>query len=202
MSQSSNNLIEELIQSLRCLSGVGPKTAQRMAYQLLERNRHEGTQLGETLVKAMQVIKNCERCRNFTELDICQICQNSGRNQRQICIVESPADVLAIESTASYRGVYFVLMGHLSPLDGIGPEDLGLDKLTQRIKEDEFDELILATNPTIEGEATAHYISDLCRNNALEVTRIAHGVPLGGELEYVDGSTLAHSFSGRQKFSS
>ncbi len=202
MSSRNDNLIEELIQSLGYLSGVGPKTAQRMAYQLLERNRPEGQRLGETLIKAMQDIRHCSKCRNFTEHDICHICQNTGRNDRQVCIVESPADVLAIESTASYRGSYFVLMGHLSPIDGIGPEELGLDKLAQRINADEFDELILATNPTVEGEATAHYISDLCRNNALEVTRIAHGVPLGGELEYVDGSTLAHSFSGRRKFNS
>ena len=202
MSQKPATLIDELIQSLGCLPGVGPKTAQRMAYQLLERNRSEGIVLGETLVKAMQEIRNCERCRNFTEQDLCHICENSGRNHRQICVVESPADVLAIESSASYRGSYFVLMGHLSPLDGIGPDDLGLDRLAERISNDEFDELILATNPTVEGEATAHYISDLCRNSTLEITRIAHGVPLGGELEYVDGSTLAHSFSGRQKFNS
>lgn len=202
MPHKPDTLIDELIQSLGCLPGVGPKTAQRMAYQLLERNRSEGVTLGETLIKSMREIGNCHRCRNFTESDLCHICQNSGRNQRQICVVESPADVLAIESSASYRGCYFVLMGHLSPLDGIGPEDLGLDKLAQRISDEEFDELILATNPTVEGEATAHYISDLCRNSTLEITRIAHGVPLGGELEYVDGSTLAHSFSGRQKFNS
>ena len=200
MSSNPSNLLEELIHSLGCLSGVGPKTAQRMAYQLLERNRTDGSRLGETLVRAMQEIKNCSRCRNFTEFELCHICESSSRNVRQICIVESPADVQAIESTASYRGTYFVLMGHLSPLDGIGPEELGLEQLAQRIQSDEFDELILATNPTVEGEATAHYISDLCRNKTIEVTRIAHGVPLGGELEYVDGSTLAHSFTGRQKF--
>jgi len=195
-----SNLIDELIKALGCLAGVGPKSSQRMAYQLLERNRTEGKVLGETLVQAMELIRNCNECRNFTEHDICHICANTGRNHRQICIVESPADVLAIESSASYRGIYFVLMGHLSPLDGIGPEELGLDLLAQRIQDDSFDELILATNPTVEGEATAHYISDLCRNRTLEVTRIAHGVPLGGELEYVDGSTLAHSFTGRRKF--
>lgn len=196
----NTNLIDDLIKAFGCLAGVGPKSAQRMTYQLLERNRKEGSVLGETLVRAMQDIKNCQHCRNFTEHDTCHICSNSGRNHRQICIVESPADVLAIESSASYRGIYFVLMGHLSPLDGIGPEELGLDSLAQRIQDADFDELILATNPTVEGEATAHYISDLCRDQTLDVTRIAHGVPLGGELEYVDGSTLAHSFTGRQKF--
>ena len=199
MSDSSN-LIDELIKALGCLAGVGPKSAQRMTYQLLERHRAEGIVLGETLIKAMQTIRNCNECRNFTEHDICHICGNTSRNHRQICVVESPADVLAIESSASYRGVYFVLMGHLSPLDGIGPEELGLDLLASRIEQNSFDELILATNPTVEGEATAHYISDLCCNRELEVTRIAHGVPLGGELEYVDGSTLAHSLTGRRKF--
>ena len=142
MSDSSN-LIDELIRALGCLAGVGPKSAQRMTYQLLERNRADGTVLGETLVKAMQAIRNCNECRNFTEHNICHICSNPSRNHRQICVVESPADVLAIESSASYRGVYFVLMGHLSPLDGIGPEELGLDLLAARIQDNSFDELIV-----------------------------------------------------------
>lgn len=202
MLKQPKNIIEELIDALGCLSGVGPKTSQRMAYQLLERQRAEGSHLGEVLQRAMAEVKHCNNCRNFTEHDLCDICQQASRNSRQICIVESPADVLAIESTASYRGLYFVLMGHLSPLDGIGPDQLGLNELEARIAADEFDELILATNPTIEGEATAHYIFDLCAGNSIDVTRIAHGVPLGGELEYVDGSTLAHSFTGRQKFQS
>jgi recombination protein RecR len=149
----------------------------------------------------MELVKHCAECRNFTEHDVCEICQQASRQERQLCIVESPADVLAIEATASYRGRYFVLMGHLSPLDGIGPEQLGLDVLAERIRANSYDEIILATNPTIEGEATAHYIFDLCAGSQVDVTRIAHGVPLGGELEFVDGSTLAHSFTGRRKFS-
>jgi len=202
MQHQPNNVIEELMEALRCLSGVGPRTSQRMAYQLLERKRDAGLKLADVLNRAMSDVKHCSSCRNFTEHELCDVCQTASRLQRQVCIVESPADVLAIESTGSYRGLYFVLMGHLSPLDGIGPEQLGLEELRGRIENNDFDELILATNPTVEGEATAHYIFDLCKNSAVEVTRIAHGVPLGGELEYVDGSTLAHSFSGRTKFHS
>jgi len=197
---SNNSVIDNLIEALRCLPGVGPRSSQRMAYHLLERNREGGRRLSSALVEAMDRVQHCQRCRTFTEEDICGICSNSGRQQEQICVVESPSDVLAIESTASYRGTYFVLMGHLSPLDGIGPDELGLPELENRLKNENFKELILATNPTVEGEATAHYIYELCQQTGINVTRIAHGVPLGGELEYVDGGTLAHSFSGRQKF--
>ena len=197
---SKVSLIDELIDALRCLPGVGPRSSQRMAYYLLERNRQGGNRLSSALSSAMEKVQHCQRCRTFTEDDLCKICQHSGRDQSKICIVESPSDVLAIESTASYRGLYFVLMGHLSPLDGIGPAELGFEQLEQRLKDEIFNELILATNPTVEGEATAHYIYQLCQQYQIEVTRIAHGVPLGGELEYVDGGTLAHSFSGRQKF--
>jgi len=197
---SNNSIIEHLIEALRCLPGVGPRSSQRMAYHLLERNREGGRRLSSALLEAMDRVKHCTRCRTFTEEDICGICSNSSRQQEQICVVESPSDVLAIESTASYRGTYFVLMGHLSPLDGIGPDELGLPELEDRLNNENFKELILATNPTVEGEATAHYIFELCQQTGINVTRIAHGVPLGGELEYVDGGTLAHSFSGRQKF--
>ena len=197
---SKNSVIDELMDALRCLPGVGPRSSQRMTYHLLERNRDGGNRLASALSIAMDNVKHCQRCRTFTEDDLCSICSHPGREQNQICIVESPSDVIAIESTASYRGLYFVLMGHLSPLDGIGPAELGLSQLEQRLKDENFQELILATNPTVEGEATAHYIYDLCRQTGIDVTRIAHGVPLGGELEYVDGGTLAHSFSGRQKF--
>ncbi|MCP4411086.1 MAG: recombination protein RecR [Gammaproteobacteria bacterium] len=197
---SNNSVIDQLVEALRCLPGVGPRSSQRMAYHLLERNRDGGRRLSSTLLEAMDRVKHCQRCRTFTEEELCRICSNSGRQQEQICIVESPSDVLAIESTASFRGIYFVLMGHLSPLDGIGPDELGLPKLKKRLKNENFKELILATNPTVEGEATAHYIYELCQQTGINVTRIAHGVPLGGELEYVDGGTLAHSFSGRQKF--
>ncbi len=196
------SVIEDLIETLRCLPGVGPRSSQRMAYHLLERNRDGARRLASALNLAMDRVQHCQRCRTFTEEDICSICNHSGRHQDQICIVESPSDVLAIESTASYKGVYFVLMGHLSPLDGIGPAELGLPQLEQRLSDENFTELILATNPTVEGEATAHYIFELCQQTGIDVTRIAHGVPLGGELEYVDGGTLAHSFSGRQKFHS
>ncbi len=199
---SKNSIIEELIDALRCLPSVGPRSSQRMAYHLLERNRGGGNRLASALTNAMENVKHCESCRTFTEDRLCVICSHGGRDRSQICIVESPSDVLAIEATASYRGLYFVLMGHLSPLDGIGPAELGLQLLEQRLNDENFKELILATNPTVEGEATAHYISELCHQTAIEVTRIAHGVPLGGELEYVDGGTLAHSFSGRQKFHS
>ncbi len=197
---SNNSVIDQLVEALRCLPGVGPRSSQRMAYHLLERNRDGGRRLSSTLLEAMDTVKHCQRCRTFTEEELCGICSHSGRQQGQICIVESPSDVLAIESTASYRGIYFVLMGHLSPLDGIGPDELGLPELEKRLKNENFEELILATNPTVEGEATAHYIYELCQQTGINVTRIAHGVPLGGELEYVDGGTLAHSFSGRQKF--
>ena len=193
-------LIEQLIEAFQCLPGVGPRSAQRMAYQLLERNRQAGMHLSEALKQAMTEVKRCGRCRTFTEEAICQICSSTRRNQQQLCIVESPVDVLAIESTASYQGLYYVLMGHLSPLDGIGPEELGLHELEQRLNEETFEEVILATNPTVEGEATAHYIFELCQHADTQITRIAHGVPLGGELEYIDGGTLAHSLAGRQKF--
>jgi recombination protein RecR len=199
-NSGQNTVIEELIEALRCLPGVGPRSSQRMAYHLLERNRQGGDRLAAALSVAMAEIKHCKRCRTFTEDDFCSLCVNTRREHSQLCIVESPSDVLAIESTASYRGLYFVLMGHLSPLDGIGPAELGLHQLEQRLKDETISELILATNPTVEGEATAHYIYDLCREHSTNVTRIAHGVPLGGELEYVDGGTLAHSFTGRQKF--
>lgn len=202
MYQAPKNAIEALIEALGCLSGVGPKTSQRMAYQLLERNRDAGLRLADALQLAMTKVKHCTSCRNFTENDRCDICENTSRDKQVICVVESPADVLAIESSGSYRGQYFVLMGHLSPIDAIGPDELGLDELAKRIHSEEFNELILATNPTVEGEATAHYIFDLCADVDIQVTRIAHGVPIGGELEYVDGNTLAHSLSGRQKFRS
>lgn len=192
-------LLNELVESLKCLPGVGPKSAQRMAFQLLERSRHKGVRLGEALVKAMDKIGHCNSCRTYTEDDICQLCQNQKRiDSGLLCIVESPADVIAIEQTGEFQGLYFVLMGHLSPLDGIGPKELGLDILEQKLQNARVSEVILATNPTIEGDATAHYIAQLCKQNDVEASRIAHGVPVGGELEYVDGTTLTHAFSGRK----
>jgi recombination protein RecR len=190
--------IEDLIAALRCLPGVGPKSAQRMTLHLLERDREGASVLANALSEAIDRVGHCRRCRNFTELDVCEICIDQKRDVNTICVVETPADVLAVESSNSFRGIYFVLMGHLSPIDGIGPEDIGLDQLHQRVIDENIEEIILATNPTVEGEATAYYLTDLLLPECVKVSRIAHGVPLGGELEYVDGSTLAHAFSGRR----
>jgi len=190
--------LQELIEALRCLPGVGPKSAQRMTLHLLERDREGASALAAALQTAVDRVDHCSRCRNFTELDVCEICIDSRRDAGTICVVETPADVLAVEQSGSYRGVYFVLMGHLSPIDGIGPAEIGLDNFQQRVVDEGISEVILATNPTVEGEATAYYLSDVLQREGVKVSRIAHGVPLGGELEYVDGSTLAHAFSGRR----
>ncbi|MEW6996579.1 recombination mediator RecR [Colwelliaceae bacterium BS250] len=194
-------LVQELIDSLRCLPGVGPKSAQRMAFHLLERNRIGGNKLAVVLDKAMEDVGYCQGCRTFTELELCDICASPKRQlKRIICVVESPADIIAIEQTGEFTGRYFVLMGHLSPIDGIGPDELGLDKLDKLLATGDFDEMILATNPTVEGGATAHYIADIARKYSITPSRIAHGVPVGGELEFVDGNTLSHAFSGRKSF--
>lgn len=196
---SDDSLLQQLIDGLRCLPGVGPKSAQRMAFHLLERDREGGRRLGHTLLAAMDSIGHCARCRTFTEQTICQLCASPKRDDRQLCVVETPADVLAIEQATGFTGRYFVLGGHLSPLDGIGPKEIGLDQLEARLAEGEVEELILATNPTVEGEATVHYISEMAHERGINSSRIAHGVPLGGELEYVDGGTLAHAFAGRRR---
>ncbi len=190
--------LQNLIDALRCLPSVGPKSAQRMTLHLLERDREGAQALASALIDAVEKIGRCRLCRNFTELDICEICSDSRRESTVICVVETPADVLAIEQSASFRGLYFVLMGHLSPIDGIGPVEIGLDSLQQRVIDEGIEEVILATNPTVEGEATAYYLTDMLQPVGVRVSRIAHGVPLGGELEYVDGSTLAHALSGRR----
>lgn len=190
-------LIDQLMESLRCLPGVGPKSAQRMALHMLERDRRGALQLSEALTEAMQQVGRCDHCGNFSEEPVCRICRHHERDRSLLCVVESPADVLAIEQAGSYRGLYFVLMGHISPIDGIGPEELGLDRLLQRVDGD-VKEVILATNPTVEGEATAQYIADQLNEGDLVVSRIAHGVPMGGELEFVDGGTLAHALAGRR----
>ncbi|RJG38176.1 recombination mediator RecR [Motilimonas pumila] len=195
---SFSPLLEELIKSLQCLPGVGPKSAQRMAFHLLDKNRRGAQQLSDTLAHAIADIGHCQRCRTFSEDDVCKLCLNPKRQQSgQLCVVETPADVLAIEQTAQFSGTYFVLMGHLSPLDGIGPDDIGMDILEQRLSQEGIEELILATNPTVEGEATAYYIAEMAAQYQVNVSRIAHGVPVGGELELVDGTTLSHSFAGR-----
>ena len=191
-------LLNRLIDALRCLPGVGPKSAQRMAFHLLERDRDGARRLAQALLTAVEQIGNCSQCRTLSEDDICPLCASSKRDRQTLCIVETPADVLAIEQATDFNGLFFVLMGHLSPLDGVGPKELGLDRLEARLDRGEVKELILATNPTVEGEATAHYIGELAAERHIVATRIAHGVPLGGELEYVDGGTLAHAFSGRR----
>lgn len=192
-----STLLEELIDALRCLPGVGPKSAQRMAFHLLERHRPKALKLADTLTRAMHNIRHCQRCNNYCETDECRLCAHPKRQPGLLCVVESPADVLAIEQAASYRGLYFVLMGHLSPLDGIGPDDIAIPQLTQRLQDPSLSEVILATNPTVEGEATAHFIADLARTHGLQVSRIAQGVPMGGELEFVDSSTLSRAISER-----
>ena len=194
----SSPLIEKLVESFRCLPGVGPKSAQRMALFLLERNRAGGRQLSSMLAEALEKVGNCEQCRTLTEENLCRICSNPARNAKLLCIVESPADVHAIEQTGSFKGLYFVLMGHLSPIDGIGPEQIGIPALLELLRNRDVEEVILASNPTVEGEATAWYISEQLRDFNVVVSRIAHGVPVGGELEFVDGGTLSHAFNGRQ----
>ena len=193
------SLLEQLIEALRILPGVGQKSAQRMAYHVLEREREGGQRLSEALAAAVERIGHCVRCRDFSETETCATCASAAREAQTLCAVESPADRLAIEQATGYRGLYFVLQGRLSPLDGIGPRELGLDLLSARLAEGEVRELIIATNPTVEGEATAHYLAQLARQHAVRPSRLAHGVPLGGELEYVDRGTLSHAFGSRSE---
>ncbi len=188
-----------LIEALRRLPGVGPRSAQRMAFHLLEKDREGGAALAEAIRAALDGIGRCARCRMFTEAELCEICRSPSREAALLCVLETPADVVAVETGSGYGGRYFVLMGHLSPLDGIGPEELGLDRLETILDEGGIGEVILATNPTVEGEATAHYIAELCARRGIRASRIAHGVPVGGELEYVDSGTLSHAFAGRHK---
>jgi recombination protein RecR len=193
----TSSLLEQLIEAFRVLPGVGQKTAQRMAYHVLERERAGGQRLADTLAAAVERMGHCTRCRDFSESDLCATCASASRDVHLLCAVESPADRLVIEQATGYRGLYFVLQGRLSPLDGIGPRELGLDQLAARLAEGEVQELIIATNPTVEGEATAHYLAQLARQHKVQPSRLAHGVPLGGELEYVDRGTLAHAFGSR-----
>ncbi len=195
---SYSPLLIRLIDGLRCMPGVGQKSAQRIAFHLLERDRDGANGLSAALADAVSGIGHCSRCRMFTEHELCSICSASGRDESQLCVVESPADVMALEDATGFRGLYFVLMGHLSPLDGVGPAELGLDRLELLLGEGQVKELIIATNPTVEGDATAHYLASVATRYEIEASRIAHGVPLGGELEYVDGGTLSHAFYGRR----
>lgn len=194
---SFSPLIRQLIDAFRVLPGVGQKTAQRMALQLLERDRSGGERLAQALTHAMQGVGYCRSCRSLSEEEICHLCSDQRRDETLICVVQGPMDVYAVEQTG-YRGRYFVLKGHLSPLDGLGPETIGIPELLGRINNGAFSEVILATNPTVEGEATAHYIAQILSDKPLVVSRLAHGMPLGGELEMVDGGTLSHALSGRR----
>ena len=194
-------LIDRLIDAFQVLPGVGPKGAQRMVLHLLQFNREGGTRLAEVLKETMSGVGRCERCRNFSEAAVCRYCLDERRDDSVLCVLESPADILAIEQAGGFRGRYFVLHGHLSPIDGVGPEELGMEALASRVAELAPGEVILATNLTVEGEATAHYVYDLLKNKVTHVTRIAHGVPLGGELEYIDGGTIVHAMRGRRDFS-
>ena len=194
----NQSLLKELIQSLCCLPGIGQKSAQRMAFHLLQRNREGGLQLSQVLGKAMQEISYCRDCRTFTETTVCEICANASRDTEVLCIVESPADVWILEQATGFKGQYFVLHGRLSPLDGIGPEQLGIDSLEQRMLQGRLKELILATNSTVESQATAHFIAEIANKHQIHTTRIAHGIPMGGELEFIDSGTLSHAFKDRR----
>ena len=193
--------LARLIEALRILPGVGPKSAQRMAFYMLERNREGARALSAALQEAVDRVGHCRRCRMLTDGELCTVCAAPQRDDSLLCVVESPADVAAVEQSGGYRGRYFVLMGHLSPLDGVGPDELGIGQLEAILDEGQVREVILATNPTVEGEATAHFIGDLVARRKIRASRIAHGVPVGGELEYVDGGTLAHALAGRQAIS-
>ena len=192
-------LLGQLIQNLCCLPGVGPKSAQRMAFHLLQRDRGGAQQLANTLIRAVDEIGYCQQCRTLTENTHCEICSHASRDSSILCVVESPADVWVIDQASVFKGVYFVLHGRLSPLDGIGPDELGQDLLEKRFSQGEIKEIILATNSTVEGEATAHFIAEVARKYNIQASRIAHGVPMGGELEFTDSGTLSHAFNGRRE---
>lgn len=198
MTQSS--LLDALIDALKCLPGVGPKSAQRMAYYLLERHRSEALRLSEALKDSVERIGHCELCRTLSESSLCHICTDRRRNDEILCVVENPSHLQVIEQAIHFKGVYHVLMGRLSPLDGIGPEELGLDLLEKRLAQGKLQELILAISPTVEGEVTAHYIGEMARAHGIHVTRLAQGVPMGGELEYLDSGTLTQAFESRREY--
>lgn len=189
--------LEQLIESLRCLPGVGPRSALRMAYYLLQRDRKGANALALALSEALETVGHCKLCNNFSEQPICPLCESEKREGSLLCVVELPTDVMMLEQTQSYNGMYFVLLGRLSPLDGVGPKEIHLDKLLKRAQNGTVKEVILATNYTVEGEATAHYIIELLKARGIQVSRIARGLPMGGEIEYVDSGTLAHAIMGR-----
>ena len=197
--KNENSLLNQLIQAFKILPGIGEKSAQRMAFHILEKNREGGKNLARLINDSVENIRNCSECRNLTEEAICDICSDEKRNKKIICVVESPTDVLAIENSGSFKGKYFVLMGRLSPIDGVTPQDLGIPKLIERVKSSDIDEIIIATSPTIEGDATSFYIKDQLNENKILISRIAYGVPMGGELEYVDNTTLGRAIQGRRE---
>ncbi len=197
---ASDSLLDQLVEALQCLPGVGVKTAQRMAFNLLERNRPRGRVLASVLKEALDNIRHCARCRNFTENEICSICADASRSANQLCVVEGPADVRLLEANTDYRGRYFVLMGRLSPLDGIGPEEIGLSQLEARLQSEPIEEMILAIGTTVESDVTAHVLGELAQRHDAKVTRLARGVPVGGELEYLDPGTLMTAFEGRTQY--
>ena len=197
--KNDDSMLNRLISSFKVLPGIGEKTAQRMAFYLLEKNRLGGKELSRNLLESMSHIKNCQDCRNFTEDIFCSICSNEKRNSDMLCIVESPTDVVAIENSGSFSGYYFVLMGRLSPIDGVGPNEIGIDSLKRMIDKRRPKEIIIATSPTVEGDATAFYIGEQFKNQSIKISRIAYGVPMGGELEYVDNTTLGRSIKGRRE---
>lgn len=190
--------LEQLVEALRCLPGVGPKSALRMAYYLLQRDRKGAGLLAQSLGQALQVVSHCQLCNNFSEQEICPLCDAAHRDSSLLCVVEMPSDLMMLEQTKAYQGMYFVLMGRLSPLDGVGPRDIHLDKLLKRAQDGHIQEVILATNYTVEGEATAHYVSELLSSRGLRVSRIARGLPMGGEIEHVDSGTLAQAMLERR----
>jgi recombination protein RecR len=194
----SSSGLESLIEALRCLPGVGPKSAQRMAYHLMQRERKGAQRLGESLLHALEAVRHCQRCNTFTEGDVCERCASARRDQSLLCVVETPVDMNMMEQTLAYKGLYYVLMGKISPLDGVGPRELHLERLVTRALDGEVQEVVLATNFTNEGEATAHYLTVLLSQKGIRVTRIARGVPVGGELEYVDSGTLAQAMRERR----
>ncbi|MFP6814231.1 MAG: recombination mediator RecR [Pseudomonadales bacterium] len=194
-------LIDKLIEAFQILPGVGPKGAQRMALHVLQRDRAGASVLAGALAESIERVGRCSACRNLCEDELCNYCRDARRDDALLCVVESPADILAIEQAGGFRGRYFVLHGRLSPIDGVGPEELGMDELHDRVLALRPQEVILATNPTVEGEATAHYVAQLLRSDVARISRIAHGVPIGGELEYIDGGTIVHAMQGRRSFS-
>ena len=197
---ASDSLLDQLVEALQCLPGVGVKTAQRMAFNLLERNRPRGRMLASVLKEALDNIRHCTRCRNFTENEVCSICADTSRSESQLCVVEGPADVRLLEANTDYRGRYFVLMGRLSPLDGIGPEEIGLSQLEALLQSEPIEEMILAIGTTVESDVTAHVLSEMAQRHNAKVTRLARGVPVGGELEYLDPGTLMTAFEGRTQY--